>query len=200
MLVGDYRTRVAGGLQNSADQLVEVELLGTRYLHGSVQGRFNGDVGERRDDVIGHDRLDVCRRHTQALAVCALLRNAGDELEELRRAQNRVRHRRRLDQILLGHLGAKVAAFLKAFRADHGQRHVMAHPSHGFRVEQIASGCLKEPHDRVVLERRRVCDIDDDLGAGQCFCKTLAGQCVDSRVGGRCEHVLAHIAQSVDEL
>src|SRR5690606_13986664 len=52
----------------------------------------------------------------------------------------------------------------------------------------------------LVLERRRVRNVDDDVGAGERFSEALAGQRVDAGVGGRGERFLAPLAQCVDEL
>ena len=68
-----------------------------------------------------------------------------------------------LDQPLLGELGAKVATVLQALGTDDRQRNMMAHPGSGFRREQVAARGLEELQSRLILERRRIRHVDDNL-------------------------------------
>ena len=66
------------------------------------------------------------------------LGDAVDELEELRRTQDRVGHRQFPDQLFLRHLGAEVAALRNPVGADHRQRDVMPRRP---RPPRRPSGC-----------------------------------------------------------
>ena len=71
----------------------------------------------------------------------------------------------------------------------------------GCRVlEKVARGRGEELHDRRVLERRGVRDVDDDRRALEGFSQALAGEGVDARVR-RCRHgLMAVFPQSGHEL
>jgi hypothetical protein len=106
--------------------------------------------------------------------------DAADELEELRCAEDRVRDRPRLDQLLLGDLRAEVAAVRKPVGADNRQRNVMSHPGSLLCGEQIARRPLEELQHRRVFPGGRVRDVDDDLGARQRLGESLASEAVDA--------------------
>ena len=75
-----------------------------------------------------------------------------DEFEELGGAHDGVGNPGCLDQALLGHLGAQVAAVGKPVGADDRQRDVMSYAGGGFRSEQVAPRRLEELQHGVVLE------------------------------------------------
>ena len=101
-----------------------------------------------------------------------------------------------LIRLLLRHLGAQVAAVGKPVAADDRQRDVMLDAGSGFGGEQIAARRLEELQHRLVLERRRVRQVDDDLRARQRFGQPLAGDGVDARGGRRRHDLMALLTQA----
>ena len=96
-------------------------------------GAPDGDPADRRGDVVGRHRLEEHRWHADGAAVGGVVGDALDELEELRRMDDRVRDRRRLDQRLLGELRPEVAGGRRSgsplsdrLGADDRQRDVVA--------------------------------------------------------------------------
>ena len=89
------------------------------------------------------------------------------------------------DQLLLDALGLEVALVGHALGADHRQRHVVADARRLLRREQVAGRRLEELEHRRVLERRRVGDVDDDVGALEHLGQALARERVDAGVGRR---------------
>ena len=94
----------------------------------------------------------------------AHLRDAAQELEELRGADDRVGIGRALDQRFLGDLGAEIAARLAAARCRRPTTPRAAAPRPRFpRPAGCSPDVWKNSSDRVVLERRRVRHVDDHL-------------------------------------
>jgi hypothetical protein len=129
--------------------------------------------GQGLGDVVGGDRLDQGRGEVNFVADGARLDDADHEREELGRAQDGVGDRRGLDQVFLRQLGAEIAAGLQALCPDHRQGDVVGDAGGLFRGQQVAARGLEEVQRGGVLERRRVGDVDDDLGAGQRLGQTL---------------------------
>ncbi len=128
-LVGRHPARVAVGIQHALDELVETEPFGTGQLDRAVHRRADRRDRQCGGDVVGCFGLDQHGRQTNRLAVAARIGDATEELEELRRADDRVRDRPRLDRFLLGELRPEVSALLEPIGADDRQRHVMADTS-----------------------------------------------------------------------
>lgn len=137
----------------------------------------------RSDGELSDDRLQESRRQADSAAVSARIDDAADELEELRRAQDGVGNPGGSDQLFLGVLRAQLAAFRKTVGADDRKRDVMLHASRRFSGKKIPARRFEEFRDRLVLERRRVGDIDDNPGAGQLFGQSLAGEGIDAGPG-----------------
>ena len=156
---------------------------GTRQLDRAVQRLLDGDVGQRGGDVIRHDGLHQGGRQPNRLPVGGRLGDAAHELEELRRADDRVGNLGGLDQVFLGHLRAEVTTRKQAIGADNRQRNVMSHAGGRFGGKEVAPRRLEELQDGLVLERRRVRHVDDDLSACKRFSQSLAGEGVDARRG-----------------
>ena len=78
--------------------------------------------------------------------------NKNHEFEELGGADDGVRNPGCLDQVLLRHLGAQVAAVGKTVGADDRQRDVMSDAGGGFGGEQVAPRRLEELQHGVILE------------------------------------------------
>src|SRR5262245_38937225 len=72
---------------------------------------------------------------------------------------------------------------------------MMTHSGGLFRGHEIAARGLEKCHDRVVREVRGVCDVDDDLRAGNSFGEPFAGDGVDARVGRRRDDLMALLTQ-----
>ena len=76
---------------------------------------------------------------------------------------------------------------------------MMPHASGRFRGKEVATRRLEELQNRLVLERRRIRHVDDNLSARKRFSQSLARDGVDAG-GGRCRHdLMAKLAQPVDE-
>jgi hypothetical protein len=59
----------------------------------------------------------------------------------------------------------------------------MSHAGVEFRGKDVATRCLEELQDRLILKRGRVRHIDDDLGAGKRFGQSLTGHGVHAGCG-----------------
>ena len=89
------------------------------------------------------------------------------------------------DQLLLDGLGLEVALVGHALGADHRERHVVLDARRLLGREQVAGRGLEELEHRRVLERGRVGDVDDDVGALEHLGQAFAGERVDAGVGRR---------------
>ena len=176
------------------------EFLGTTNLDHGVQRRRDGEIREIGRDVVGGDRLHQCGRQANGVALRAPLDDAADELEKLGRTEDGVRNPRALDQVLLRHLRLKITAVGKSVGPDNRKRDMMLQPSRGFRREKIAARRLKELHHGLVLERRGVRHVHDDLGVRERFRQPLASDGVDARVRGSGHDLMAALTQSVNDV
>jgi len=70
----------------------------------------------------------------------------------------------------------------------------------GACLEEVASRGLEEFHHRLVLERRRIGEVDHHLRASQRVVQALAGESVDTRILGCCEDLVALFPQPFDGL
>ena len=95
--------------------------------------RGERDIDQCRGHIVGSDRLHQRRRQTNGLSDGAKCRDAANEFEELRRADDGIGNDGGLDEILLRHLRAEVTALEKTLCADNRQRHVMSHTGKRFR-------------------------------------------------------------------
>src|SRR5690348_5853768 len=77
---------------------------------------------------------------------------------------------------------------------------MMLNTGSGLRREKVAAGRLEEFQDRLVLPRRRVRQVDDNLSAGKRFSQPLAGDGVDAGIGRGGESLVAALAQNGDGL
>src|SRR6185295_13298416 len=89
--VDDNLAGVVARAQALTDQLIETELLGTGHLNRAIQRRAHGDPADRRGDVISRHGLNEHRWHPHRRSIRGFIGDALDELEELRRVNNRVR-------------------------------------------------------------------------------------------------------------
>ena len=101
---------VAGGGEQAPRPGVDAQRLRPAELDAAVGGRAGRQLGHGRGDVVGGHELHLPGGEPDGVVLGAGLDDLGQELEELRRAQDRVRDVPRLDLGLLGDLGAQVAA------------------------------------------------------------------------------------------
>src|SRR6185295_2905329 len=153
----------------------------------AIQWRADGDPADGRGDVISRHGLNKYRRQPDSRSVRRFIGDALDELEELRRVDDRVRNPGALDQGFLSVLRPEVGTVEYALRSHYGQRDVMLHAGCCRVLEKVAGGRGEERHDGCVFERRRVRDVDDDRRALKNFSQSLAREGVDARVW-RCWH------------
>ena len=77
---------------------------------------------------------------------------------------------------------------------------MVLHSGSCFRGENVAGRCLEELQHRLVLPRRRVRHIDDDVRSCQRFAQPLASDGVDARRGGGRHGLVAPLAQEGNQL
>jgi hypothetical protein len=130
---------------------IERDFVGPCHLDNAVHRFAHGKLGQRGHDIIRRDGLQKCRRQVDLAAFVCRLADCADELEELSRAQNRK-----------------------------GKGYVMPDAGGRLRVKQVAAGGFKELEYRLVLERRRIRNIDDDVGARERLGQSLARDRIDS--------------------
>ena len=183
MRIGDHFTWIVAGVEASSDELVQTKLLGPRHFDDAVYGRSYSDPGNCARDVLGGHRLDLNGCEAHGGAVGGGVRDALDELEELRRVDDRVRDRRSLDQVLPGDLGTEVAACGEAFGSHDRQCDVMTHACRCFSVKKVGGRCCEELQHCRVFEGGGVGHVHDHRGAHQGFSQPLSRDGVDPRVG-----------------
>ena len=106
LLVGDDCAGIVMRREVLADDLVKRDSVGAGQLDGSIQRLRHGDSGQGSGDVVREDWLKQRRRQVDGLPGGRRISDAPNELKELRRADNRVRNWRSLDQFFLGHFRA----------------------------------------------------------------------------------------------
>jgi hypothetical protein len=110
-------------------------------------------------------------------------------------ADDRVRDRGVLDQLLVRKLRAEVAAFEHALGSHDRQRNVMPHPCSRFGGKQIAGRPVEELQHWGVLPQRRVRHVDDHGRAREGVGESLAGDGVDARVEVRRDRLVAVLTE-----
>ena len=123
-----------------------------------------------------------------------------DELEELRRAEDRVRDAPAL-------IASSWATFARMYPLSASRSAPTTDSATWWPTPAAVSAArslldrgLEELQHRVVLPGRGVRDVDDDLSAFERFGEALAGEGVDARVRRRRERVVAVLSQLLDEL
>src|SRR5262249_33355908 len=120
-------------------------------LNDSIDGGLCGDSLQRTGNIIGGQWLEEHMRQPHLVALRRKVGDLFDELEELRRAHNRVRNRRGLDEFLLREFGAEVPTLEHSFRPDHGQRDVMTDARRRSFGEEVLRGRFEEfQHGRIL--------------------------------------------------
>ncbi len=186
-------------LEEAAREIVEAKPLGAAKLDDAVHWRAGCDVGQHGGYVGGRLGLEEHRRQAHDAAVGRRVDDPTDELEELRRADDRVRDRSRLHGFLLGHLRAEVAAVRQTVGPDDRQRDMVADAGASFRREDVARGGLEEVQHRCVVPQGRVRHVDDGLGGLEGFGQPLAGDRVDARVRRRSERLVTRLVEDLHE-
>src|SRR5262245_29005946 len=76
----------------------------------------------------------------------------------------------------------------------------MSHVCSLFSGDQVATGSLEELHHRLVFERRRVRDVNDDLDSRHRLRQPLACEGVDPRVRRCRQHLVTTFPKIADQL
>src|SRR6185295_16295071 len=143
---------VVARAQALADQFIETELLRTRHFNRAIHWRADGDSADRLGDVISRHRLNEYRWQPNRRSLGGFSGDALDELEELRRVNDRIRDPGTLDQRFLRVLRPEVGTVRYALGSHHGQRDVVPHTGRCRVLEKVTRGRGEELHDRRVLE------------------------------------------------
>ncbi len=183
MRVGDDRTRVVPRAQCLGYELVEAEPLRSGHLGRALQRGLHGGLGHRLGDVLGRHGLEEHVRYAYGVAARRGVGDALDELEELRRPDDRIGDPPLFDQLFLGRLRTEVAVVGQPLKADDRQRQVVGHARRGLGGQQVAGGGGEEVQHRRLLEGRRIGHVHDHLGSGERLGEALAGEGVDARMG-----------------
>src|SRR5262245_15995790 len=102
--------RVVACGQALTDQFVETELLGTCHFSRANQWPAHRNPADRFGDVISRHRLNEYRWQPNRRSLSGFIGDARDELEELRRVNDRVRDPATFDQCFLNVLRSEVGA------------------------------------------------------------------------------------------
>src|SRR2546428_703582 len=117
-----------------------------RCIEAPGSADFDDAVDRSTDGGAPYGRGDIIRRHgleqhgcqADGIAVGRGVRDALDELEELRRVNDRVRNRRSLDQRFLSDLRSEVPALCQAVGAHDRQGNVMPNACRRFCGLEVA--------------------------------------------------------------
>src|SRR4029450_10115884 len=180
--VSAHPAGVVAGAEALTDQFIETELLGTGHFNRAIQWRAHGDPADRLGDVISRHRLNEYRWQPNRRSLSGFIGDALDELEELRRVNDRVRDRGTLHQRFLNVLRSEVGTVGYALGSYHGQRDVMLYTGCCRVLEKVTRGCGEELHDRRVFHRWGVRDVADDRRALKSVGQSCAGERVDACV------------------
>jgi hypothetical protein len=189
--IGDHTARVLVEGQHAGDQFVDPEGHRAGDFQYGVGRRSERSFGDGRSDVLRGHRLEMGRRKADIAAHDREPRDAPQELEELGGVYQRIGLAGIRDQLLLGKLGAEIAAILQPIGADNRERNMMPDTRRLLGSSDIAARGLEEIHRRLIVEGRRVRDVDDDFGAFERPVEAFAGKRVDTRIGCGREYVMA---------
>ena len=142
--IGDDLTGILVSREHLGGQFVQPEQFRPRDLDRPVDRVACCEVRERVGNVFTGDGLRERRRHGHG-GECALLHDAGDELEELGRAQDGKGDWRGLEQVLLNLLGLEVSAGLQSIVADNGEGDAMIDAGRLAGGGEVPARSIEEP-------------------------------------------------------
>ena len=145
-------SRVFVVFENLADDLIEVERVGTGNLHHAVYRLRKSRLGNRGRDIFCRHRLEPRVRQAHCVTFDGRLRDATEELKELGGADDRVWNWRALDDVLLHQLSAKIAAVLQALGSDDRERDVMLDAGSHFGCREVLARSLEKVHRGLIFE------------------------------------------------
>ena len=199
--VGDDLARIVARRQPPPDELVEAELLRAGDLDDAVDRRADRDPADRRGDVVGRHRLEQHRRQPHRVAVGGGVGDALEELEELRRVDDRVRDRASPRSASparswRGSSRCRPGARCRRPRARRGApRRPPLRPPAGCRSRSRRTRAPPRPRTTASSTRRRRPTAPvERLG------QPLAGERVDAGVGRRGDRLVAVLAQPGHDL
>ncbi|MND79247.1 hypothetical protein D3C80_709780 [compost metagenome] len=198
--IGHDLAAISDRLEVAGDEIAEACTLGAGNLDDAVDRRRKGRIRNEICNVIGGDRLQKARRQTCRVAYGSRLGDAAEEFHELRRVDDRIGNAGIPDDLFLSDLGAHVTALGQAIGTDNGKRDVMLYAGGLFRRRQIAARCLKEFEYGLVLEGRRVCQVDNDGGSGERLGETFTRDRVDAGVRSGGNDFMALLAKALGRL
>ena len=125
--VDHHLARVVARGEALTDKLVETELLRTRHFNSAIHWCARGDPADRLGDVISRHGLNERRGQPNHRSVGGVIGDALDELEELRRVNNRDPDPATFDQRLLSVLRSEIGTVGYPLGSHDGKRNVMLH-------------------------------------------------------------------------
>src|SRR6266550_3296611 len=128
----------------SAHELVKRDSVRAGNFNGSILRFRDRNFGEVSSEIVREDGLKQNRREANCLPARRLISNASNEFKELRRAHNRVRNRRSLNQFFLGHFRAQISARRKSVGADDRDCDVVPYAGLRLGSEHVASRSFEE--------------------------------------------------------
>src|SRR2546428_7362492 len=115
--IGHYLARVVPRAEEVSDLSIKAELLGAADFDDAVDRSNDGGPRYGRGDIVRRYGLEQHWWHADGIAGGRAVHDALDELEELRRVNDRVWDRRSLDQRFLSEFRSEVPALRQAVGA-----------------------------------------------------------------------------------
>src|SRR5215469_11406769 len=152
--VHDNLARILVRGQAFPDDVIEMGPFRPCNFNRATDGLAQRHDAYRARHIIGCHRLEKHMWQAYRVALRRKIGDALDEFEELRRAHNGIGDCRSLDQILLSHFCAEVAAFKHALGSHDRQRDMMFQARGRFLGKEIPRSRREETHHRRVFPRR----------------------------------------------
>src|SRR5205814_377124 len=160
--IGDYLARVVPRGEEMSDHFVKAELLGAADFDDAVDRSTDGGPRYGRGDIVRGDGLEQHWCQADGIAVGRGVRDVLDELEELRRVNDRVWDRRSLDQRFLSDFRSKVPALRQAVGAHHEGASVLPTAARFWVGVGVRSGGKNKRQRATLRERRTTRNIDPE--------------------------------------